>query len=213
MKKLLILLLLPLVSLAQKDSNVKPSSIRLNKLNIVYSRYSNKISFLDNNAKSFKITGKDVLKNEEGQYIIRLKSNDVKETRIFVEIIKNNGKKIKEEYIFPVKPFPSLYYSINNGSCSNECIFTKDAFKKSYIGIKTSDPNFEFSFETQSFNCKVPGFPTIECKGKYFNKRALDCIMKANRGDIIIISEVKGIYKGIEINGCIRYGALAIKIF
>ncbi|HKX86132.1 MAG TPA: GldM family protein [Flavobacterium sp.] len=214
MKKLLFILLIPISFYAQNDtitiSKPKLSVIGLDKVNVVYRGLSNPISIAVNDAKSYTVSGDGVSLNKEGNYVIKPGAGN--ETKVFVEIVKTNGKKIIKEYTFQIRDFPHLFYAINNSSC-NACEFSKENLKNAYIGIRTSDSNFNYTFETQSFNCKVPGFPTVECKGKHFSKRAYEYILKAKRGDEIIISEIKGIHKGIEINGCIKYSALVIRIF
>lgn len=101
MKFLFILLFS--VSLYAQDTLVKPkqSVIGLDKLNVVYRGIENPISIAVNNAKSYKINGLGVRKDEKGNYTI-VPGRGLT-TKIYVEITQNDDTVIVEEHEFRIK--------------------------------------------------------------------------------------------------------------
>jgi len=60
------------------------------------------------------------------------------------------------------------------------------------------DFDFPVTVSVTQFNIKVPGQPTIVVSGSKMDSRARAAIAKASRGDIVIISEIKASFQGID---------------
>ena len=60
------------------------------------------------------------------------------------------------------------------------------------------DFDFPVNVNVTQFNIKVPGQPTIVVKGNKMDSRAKVLLLKAAKGDIIIINEIKAKFVGIE---------------
>jgi hypothetical protein len=60
------------------------------------------------------------------------------------------------------------------------------------------DFDFPVTVNVTQFNIKVPGQPTIVVSGNKMDSRARAAIAKASRGDIVIISEIKASFVGID---------------
>lgn len=198
MKKILFLLLFPIVVLAQKDSvsSVKKSNISVvsaDKMNLVYRGISNPISIAVNNAKSYTISGDGVI-FQKGKYV--LKPGVGLETKVIVEIENFDGSKIKEEHVFRIKGLPKPIGTLNDEYSTNgsALIFSKEELKGSKVGIKFIDFLFNFDPIVTQFNFSIVGKKAIIVEGNKFNNEVIMIIKKAKKRDYLIISEIKTNY-------------------
>jgi hypothetical protein len=60
------------------------------------------------------------------------------------------------------------------------------------------DFDFPVTVNVTQFNIKVPGQPTIVVSGSKMDGRARAAIAKASRGDVVVISEIKASFSGID---------------
>ena len=60
------------------------------------------------------------------------------------------------------------------------------------------DFDFPVTVYVTQFNIKVPGQPTIVVSGSKMDARAISAIGKAQRGDVVVISEIKASFSGID---------------
>ena len=60
------------------------------------------------------------------------------------------------------------------------------------------DFDFPVNVNVTQFNIKVPGQPTIVVSGNKMDSRAKAAIAKATRGDVVVISEIKASFIGID---------------
>jgi hypothetical protein len=60
------------------------------------------------------------------------------------------------------------------------------------------DFDFPVNVNVTQFNVKVPGQPTIVVSGSKMDARAKAAIQKAQRGDVVVISEIKASFSGID---------------
>jgi hypothetical protein len=60
------------------------------------------------------------------------------------------------------------------------------------------DFDFPVTVNVTQFNVKVPGQPTIVVNGNKMDSRARAAISKAQKGDVVVISEIKASFSGID---------------
>lgn len=212
MKKLFILLLFPLLSLAQNDSIVaakpKLSVISLDKMNVVYRGVSNPISIAVNDAKSYKITGDGVSQNEDGKYVIRPGSGT--ETKVFVEIEKNDGSKVVEEHSFRIKSLPSGFVTIDSYGCNQKCVveLSKEELQNAIISYEIPEFLFDFKTQVKVFNIflldkkynKIGN--TIEIQGNKIDENTYSKIKNLNNVTYLIIHNVRFHLEGLDLYIC-----------
>ena len=209
MKKLFYLLFLPVFLLAQTNEKNKFSVIGLDRMNVVYRGIPNPISIAVNDAKSFKISGDGVVKTDEGKYIIRPGAGT--ETKVFVEIEKNDGSKVVEEHTFRIKGLPTISGTLNGKDSEvilirnqiNEVIISTD-----FVGFLFDyNPNSEF-FKVNSFEIKFSNNEIFKIIGNKFNKDSLYKISKLKKGDSF---EINNINYGPPMDG-LKKRAFPIKV-
>jgi hypothetical protein len=193
----LFLLLFPLSFYAQNDtiSVVKPkySVIGLDKMNIVYHGMNNPISIAVNDAKSFKVIGDTVFKLND-KYILR--PNSTTESKIIIEIEKNDGSKIIEEHTFLVKNLPKGLGTINGENC-HHCIIemSKEELLNAEISAKIPDFLFENKAIVNQFEVNFDGkTPTILVEGNKFNEEVNKRILNSKIGSYILIHGIRASY-------------------
>ncbi len=195
MKKLMFLLLFPVVALAQNDtfSTVEASKISVvsvDEMNVVYRGVSNPISIAVNNAKSYTISGDGVIL-QNGKYV--LKPGVGTETKVIVEIENFDGSKVTEEHFFRIKGLPGMMGLINDSNCYNCLIgMSRKELEKAKIstemyGFLLIDRDSDF-FKVNSFEVKFSENKVIEIEGNTFNKEINREILKLKKGDIFEIN-------------------------
>ncbi len=182
---------------AQNDTIpvVKPkySVIGLDKLNIVYHGMNNPISIAVNDAKSFKVIGDTVFKLDN-KYILRPSSRT--ESKIIIEIEKNDGSKIIEEHTFLVKNLPKGLGTINGENC-HHCIIEMSKEELLNVEISAKIPDFLFDNKAMVSQFKVKFLdktPTIIVEGNKFNDEVKIFFLNAKIGSFFIIHSIRASY-------------------
>ena len=198
MKKLLLFLfIISFHSHAQDTIPAAKSVVALDKMNVVYRGVENPISIAVNNAKSYVISGKGVLKKEDGSYVLLPGSGN--ETKVFIEIENFDGSKVIEEHVFRVLNIPMHQTTINGdySTFRSSLEFKIEELIDAEIGVKFIDCFF-ITCEVSQFNLKVGSYPTIVIIGNKITPEALELIKKARKKDIILINQIKGKYSGFD---------------
>ena len=198
MKKLLLFLfIICFHSYAQDTIPAAKSVVALDKMNVVYRGVENPISIAVNNAKSYVISGKGVLKKEDGSYVLLPGSGN--ETKVFIEIENFDGSKVVEEHVFRVLNIPMHQTTINGdySTFRSSLEFKIEELIDAEIGVKFIDCFF-ITCEVSQFNLKVGSYPTIVIIGNKITPEALELIKKARKKDIILINQIKGKYSGFD---------------
>lgn len=198
MKKLLLFLfIISFHSHAQDTIPAAKSVVALDKMNVVYRGVENPISIAVNNAKSYVISGKGVLKKEDGSYVLLPGSRN--ETKVFIEIENFDGSKVVEEHVFRVLNIPMHQTTINGdySTFRSSLEFKIEELIDAEIGVKFIDCFF-ITCEVSQFNLKVGSYPTIVIIGNKITPEALELIKKARKKDIILINQIKGKYSGFD---------------
>ena len=209
MKKLLLFLfIISFHSHAQDTIPAAKSVVALDKMNVVYRGVENPISIAVNNAKSYVISGKGVLKKEDGSYVLLPGSGN--ETKVFVEIENFDGSKVVEEHVYRVLPFGPHYFTINDFRDNGNLVFYIEDLVNAKIGFEIENFLFPIDFEVMSFNIKVPGYKTLTIIGNSFTNEVYELLKKARKKDVILISEIK--FKNFGISGCFKSSPIVFKI-
>lgn len=200
MKKLLFLLLFSSTFYAQQDSVVvtktKISVISADKMNILYRGISNPVSIAVNNAKSFKIKGQDIYKNEEGNYYIKPKSGNV--AKISLDIETSDSTKVVEEHIFKVKPLPTAALLVNQKGCLNtDCVveIPGNELLNAEVSIKMIDFFLDYTISITGFrlyltNTNGDTLASFDIIGNKIPQDVYDEIIKNDKANLIIIHKI-----------------------
>ena len=189
------------VSLPIKGNYVvvpKPNSatISADKMNVVYRGIPNPmtISFAGVSADKVNAQAQGMTKGAKpGQY--NLVPGQGREVLISVTATLPDGTKVSDKKPFRIKGIPNPTGKIRGevaakGSKVNAEVCT--------ISAVLEDFDFPVSFNVTQFNVKVPGQPTIVVRGSKMDDRAKAAIRKASKGDLIVVSEIKGTFSGIN---------------
>lgn len=199
--KHILFLLFSLSIYAQDTIPAAKSVIALDKMNVVYRGIYNPISIAVNDAKSYKVYGKGVSKDENGNYFLFPVAGLT--TKVYVEITKNNDSVVVEEHEFRIKVGKAPIGTIN-GFYTNrgELTFTLEEIKEAKIGVNILE-FYGKDIEVTQFLIKIPNYPSIIVKGNKFSDEVIEILKKCRKNDIVLISDIKANYVG-KINGLIK---------
>jgi len=171
----------------------KPNSavVSADKMNVVYRGVQNPITISipgvsDSNVDA-KATG---LKKAKGIGKYTLSPGKGKEVIINVTGKTNDGTKITSPpVVFRIKDIPPPAATIRNqyGSIN----MPKSSLAKSTVAAALIDFDFDLKLKVSSFKVKIPGQSTVIVNGTRFDARAQKALMKAKRGDVVSIFDIK----------------------
>ena len=200
MKKLLLLILLPIALYSQQDSTVvtKPcfSLIGLNKLNVAYKGIPNPISIQVKETKPFKIKGEAIVQASDGSYTLQPKNG--KETKVFVEINTSDSTKVIEEHIFRVKDLPLAALLVNQKGCINsDCVLeipTKELLNAE-ISFKLIDFLLDYKISVTGFRLYLTNnsgefLDSFDIKGNKIPSDVYESILKNDKANLIVIHKM-----------------------
>ena len=106
-----------------------------------------------------------------------------------------DGKSMSSAQVFRIKGLPAPTGKVggsekNKGPKSNLEVCTVTAIMEDF--------DFPVTVNVTQFNVKVPGQPTIVVSGNRMDSRAKSAIAKAQKGDVVVISEIKASFTGID---------------
>lgn len=170
----------------------KPNSavVSADKMNVVYRGVQNPITIsipgvTDNNVKA-SATG---LKRVRGTKYL-LSPGKGKQVAINVTGKTSDGTIIKSPpVIFRIKDIPPPAASIRKQFGSIK--LPKSSLAKSTITAEFLDFDFDLKVKVSSFKVKIPGQSTVLVNGTRFDARAQKALLKARRGDVINIFDIK----------------------
>lgn len=192
--KHILFLFFSLSIFAQDTIPATKSVIALDKMNVVYRGIANPISIAVNDAKSYKVYGNGVNKDESGNYF--LSPGTGLTTKVYVEITKNDDSIVIEEHEFRIKDSKAPIGTLDGFySKRSELVFTIEELKTAIIGVKFLD-FFGNDIIVKQFNIKIPKQQTIVVNGNSFNKEIIELLKKCNKRDIIIINDIRANYDG-----------------
>ncbi len=178
----------------------KPNSatVSADKMNVVYRGVPNpmSISFAGISADKVNATaaGATLSKSSKpGQYTLTAGSGT--ETTINVTGTLPDGQKVSDKKVFRIKGIPSPTGKIRGEDAAKG---PKSSLENSQVSAVLEDFDFPVTVNVTQFNIKVPGQPTIVVNGSRLDGRAKAAVKKAMKGDVIIISDIKVKYQGIN---------------
>ncbi|WP_428223415.1 gliding motility protein GldM [Flavobacterium sp.] len=171
------------------------ATISADKMNVVYRGVPNPISIsfagvADNNVNA---SAPGMSKTGNGKYI--LNPGGGASVMINVSAKLPDGKVVSDKKEFRIKGLPAPTGKIR-GEVSAKG--SKSNLEMCTISAVMEDFDFPVSVNVTQFNVKVPGQPTIVVSGSKMDARAKAAIQKAQRGDVVVISEIKASFSGID---------------
>lgn len=176
----------------------KPNSatISADKMNVVYRGVDNPISVSFAGIGSDKVTASAPgmrAAGKAGQYLLTPGSG----TEVIVNVTGKlpDGSSVSDRRAFRIKGLPNptglVRGEVNaKGSKSNLEVVTVSAIMEDF--------DFPVTVNVTQFNLRVPGQPTIVVQGNKMDSRAKAAIAKAGKGDIVVISDIKAKFTGID---------------
>ncbi|MEI6865583.1 gliding motility protein GldM [Flavicella sp.] len=170
----------------------KPNSavVSADKMNVVYRGVDNPITISIPGISNINV-------NASAPGLRRLKGTKYmlspgkgKEVKIKVSGKTDDGEIINTPaVVFRIKDIPPPAATIRNqyGSIN----MPKSSLAKSSIAAALIDFDFDLKLRVSSFKVKIPGQSTIIVNGTRFDARAQSALVKAKRGDIVSIFDVK----------------------
>jgi gliding motility-associated protein GldM len=169
--------------------------ISADKMNVVYRGVPNPISISVPGIASNKVNASapGMAKVGDGKFMLRPGSGS--EVKINVSATMPDGKTMSSAQVFRIKGLPAPTGKVG-GSDKNKG--PKSNLEVCTVSAAMEDFDFPVTVNVTQFNVKVPGQPTIVVSGNKMDGRARAAIAKATRGDIVIISEIKASFVGID---------------
>ena len=169
--------------------------ISADKMNVVYRGVPNPISISVPGIASNKVNASAPGMSKVGDGKFMLKAGSGSEVKINVTATMPDGKTMSSAQVFRIKGLPAPTGKVG-GSEKNSG--PKNNLEVCTVSAVMEDFDFPVNVNVTQFNIKVPGQPTIVVSGNKMDSRARAAIAKASRGDIVIISEIKASFVGID---------------
>lgn len=169
--------------------------ISADKMNVVYRGVPNPISISVPGIASNKVNANAPGMSKVGDGKFMLKPGSGSEVKINVSATMPDGKTMSSAQVFRIKGLPAPTGKVG-GSEKNSG--PKNNLEVCTVTATMEDFDFPVNVNVTQFNIKVPGQPTIVVSGNKMDSRARAAIAKASRGDIVIISEIKASFQGID---------------
>jgi gliding motility-associated protein GldM len=169
--------------------------ISADKMNVVYRGVPNPISISVPGIASNKVNASapGMAKVGDGKFMLRPGSGS--EVKINVSATMPDGKTMSSAQVFRIKGLPAPTGKVG-GSDKNKG--PKSNLEVCTVSAAMEDFDFPVTVNVTQFNVKVPGQPTIVVSGNKMDGRARAAIAKATRGDVVVISEIKASFVGID---------------
>ena len=169
--------------------------ISADKMNVVYRGVPNPISISVPGIASNKVNASAPGMSKVGDGKFMLKPGSGSEVKINVNATMPDGKSMSSAQVFRIKGLPAPTGKVggsekNKGPKSNLEVCTVTAIMEDF--------DFPVTVNVTQFNVKVPGQPTIVVSGNRMDSRAKSAIAKAQKGDVVVISEIKASFSGID---------------
>ncbi|MEB3396037.1 gliding motility protein GldM [Flavobacterium psychrophilum] len=170
------------------------ATISADKMNVVYRGVPNPmtISFagVANNKVHASAAG---MSGSDGKYVLRAGAG----TSVMINVTATlpDGKAVSDKKEFRIKGLPAPTGKIRGEVAAKG---QKSNLESCTVSAVMEDFDFPVTVNVTQFNIKVPGQPTIVVSGSKMDSRARSAIAKATRGDVVVISEIKASFSGID---------------
>ena len=169
--------------------------ISADKMNVVYRGVPNPISISVPGIASNKVNASAPGMSKVGDGKFMLKPGSGNEVKINVSATMPDGKTMSSAQVFRIKGLPAPTGKVG-GSEKNKG--PKSNLEVCSVTAVMEDFDFPVTVNVTQFNVKVPGQPTIVVSGNRMDSRAKSAIAKAQKGDVVVISEIKASFTGID---------------
>ena len=172
------------------------ATISADKMNVVYRGVPNPmtISFagVASNNVSASAAGMSSA-GGAGKYVLRAGNG----TSVMINVSAKlpDGKVVSDKKEFRIKGLPAPTGKIRGDVAAKGA---KSNLEVCTVTAVMEDFDFPVTVNVTQFNIKVPGQPTIVVSGSKMDARAKSAIAKATRGDVVVISEIKANFSGID---------------
>ena len=171
------------------------ATISADKMNVVYRGVDNPMTVTFPGVASNNVTAsaQGMSGGTNGKY--NLKPGSGSEVVITASAKLPDGSTVSDKKPFRIKNLPAPTGKVRGeiaakGSTSN--------LESVQVSAVLEDFDFPVTVNVTQFTMKVPGEPTILVNGDRMDGRARAAIKKAKRGDVVIISNIKAKFNGIE---------------
>ncbi|MFC4817766.1 gliding motility protein GldM [Flavobacterium sp. GCM10023249] len=172
------------------------ATISADKMNVVYRGVPNPmtISFAGVGSDKVRATAPGMSPaGGAGKYVI--KPGPGASVMVNVSATLPDGKVVSDKKEFRIKGLPAPTGKIRGEVAAKG---SKSNLEVCSISAVMEDFDFPVTVNVTQFNIKVPGQPTIVVSGSKMDGRAKAAIQKAQRGDVVVISEIKASFSGID---------------
>ncbi|WP_445721972.1 type IX secretion system motor protein PorM/GldM [Flavobacterium sp.] len=169
----------------------KPNSatISADKMNVVYRGVTNPMTISFAGISDDKVSASAAgLSKGSGVGKYNMNPGQGREVSINVRGTLPDGTAVSDSKTFRIKGIPGP-----NGTIRGEYAATgpKTNLEVCSVGAKLEDFDFEVGLNVTGFTIKVPGQPTVLVSGNRMDSRAKAAIAKAQRGDMVVISNIQ----------------------
>ena len=172
------------------------ATISADKMNVVYRGVPNPmtISFAGVGSDKVNASAPGMSKSgKPGQYTLNAGAGS--SVMINVTAKLPDGKVVSDKKEFRIKGLPAPTGKIRGEVAAKG---PKSNLEVCTVTAVMEDFDFPVNVNVTQFNVKVPGQPTIVVSGSKMDGRAKAAIAKATRGDLVVISEIKASFSGID---------------
>jgi gliding motility-associated protein GldM len=170
------------------------ATISADKMNVVYRGVPNPMSISFAGVSNDKVRANAAgMTGTNGKYVLKPGAGST--VMINVSATLPDGKVVSDRKEFRIKGLPAPTGLIRGVAAAKG---SKDNLGVCSVSAVMEDFDFPVTVNVSQFNIKVPGQPTIVVSGNKMDARAKSAIAKASRGDVIVISEIKASFSGIE---------------
>ena len=169
----------------------KPNAavISADKMNVVYRGVDNPMTISIPGIPDDKIRASAAgLRRARGSKYI-MSPGKGKEVTITANGKLPDGQNISTKTKFRIKDLPRPSATFFNQS--GKIRLPKASIERSQVGAIMEDFDFDLTLNTLEFKIKIPGSPTITCKGTRLNGQATQALKKARKGQEISIFDLK----------------------
>ena len=159
-------------------------------LKVVYRGIRNELFIDVPNAKSFEISGNNLIKKDKNTYDFNPGAG--LETILTIDIVLKNNKKITEKHVFKIRNVARIISTFNKIEGNPLIKLQKSAFKDGVVDAMIGDKNIRKIFEVKQFTIKIPGIGAFVIQGNKIDNNTFEKINKqVSRGDMITIFDIK----------------------
>ena len=172
------------------------ATISADKMNVVYRGVPNPmtISFAGVGSDKVNASAPGMVKSgKPGQYTLNAGSGSAVMINVTAKL--PDGKVVSDKKEFRIKGLPAPTGKVRSEVAAKGA---KSSLEASTVTAAMEDFDFPVNVNVTQFNIKVPGSPTIVVSGNKMDGRAKSAIAKATRGDVVVISEIKASFVGID---------------